>query len=49
MRYRRLTFYASRCIDARNTARDAVRLAIVAWADEQHAWTLASTAPTATP
>jgi hypothetical protein len=33
MRYRRLTFYASRCIDA----RDAARAAIIARAGEQHA------------
>jgi D-alanyl-D-alanine carboxypeptidase len=43
MRYRRLTFYASRCIDARDTARDAARLAIAAWADEHYAPSIMST------
>jgi hypothetical protein len=37
MRYRRLTFYASRCTDA----RDAARAAIIARAGEQHAQILA--------
>jgi hypothetical protein len=37
MRYRRLTFYASRCIDA----RDAARAANIARAGEQHAPILA--------
>jgi hypothetical protein len=37
MRYWRLTFYASRCTDA----RDAARAAIIARAGEQHAQILA--------